>query len=363
MTLFFRLWHHICGNILNVRIKPRTIQLPITNYCNSKCTTCNIWKLESHQHIDPNALKDILNAPYFNKVETVGLNGGEPSLHNKFSDVLSAVLVLPKLKDIYIISNGMSDKILLPKLETAKIYCQKKNVNLHVTVSLDGTSNTHNNTRGILHSFEKTFKTLQLIAENPQRYCDYLDVGYTISRRNATDMIAVKVLLDLINVEPFYHIAVPNKRIYTYQKSEYSILNDYRSMCLAREFFYSSFMDAKTIKNKLKYFINFYFLKNNSHKRIAMCNYLNRDVTIDEKLNLYLCATASDSIGSLTTHKITDLIKNGCFKNESKRIRKDCLHCIHYAFAPTLRGIVLFAIESCAKQNLIIDLLCARLHI
>lgn len=363
MNILTRINGHICGNVLKIRLKPRTIQLPITSYCNSQCKTCNIWKEKNHQNINAEDLCKALQDPFFSKVESVGINGGEPSLHSQFYDVIDAVLTLNNLKSIYFISNGLSQKNLLSKLEKTKEKCNRKGVKFHLTISLDGVGEIHNQTRGVKDGYSRTLKTIESVAEQKNKYCDSFDVGYTVSRYNYMDMVAVEALLTMKNIDSYYHIAVPNKRIHTFNDSGYDILNDKRATYLAREFFFSKYIDAKSLKSKIKHYINFYYLKENDHRRIAMCNYLKRDVTIDEKLNLYLCATASDCVGSLRKFDISDLKKKGCLEKEYLNVKEYCSSCIHYAFAPTIKGMMFFCNECTAKRNLIIDLVCAKLHI
>lgn len=363
MNVFKRLYEHILCNVLKIRLKPRTLQLPITSFCNSRCVTCNIWKLKEKKHIDEERLTYALKDKFFNKVSSVGINGGEPSLHTNFEEVLNAVLTLPSLKDIYIISNGMKDRILLSKLENSVRLCRNRGVKLHLTISLDGVGTVDDMTRGVKGAFNKTMSTIRVISEDINKYCDYFDVGYTISNRNYYDMAAVKVLLEKINVVPYFHIAVPNKRIHTFNDNDFSVLSSLRAQFLTREFFYGEFVYANNLKAKIKNFINYYYLKDIKNCRIASCNYLYRDVTIDENLRVYLCATASETVGTLTSACMSDIIKTKALSKEAKSIEKYCKNCIHYAFAPTFKGMFLFIKEVLAKANLIIDLFCARMHI
>ena len=103
MNLFSRIYTHISANILGIRLKPRVLQLPITNKCNSRCTTCNIWKIREKEDLNSDDLRKVLEDPYFNKVESIGINGGEPSLNKDFVKIFESVLTLKSLKDIYIL--------------------------------------------------------------------------------------------------------------------------------------------------------------------------------------------------------------------------------------------------------------------
>ncbi len=363
MTLLNRMYDHICSNVFGIRLKPKVIQMPITNKCNSKCTTCNIWKVTDKCDLSVEQLQVVLQDTYLDKVESIGINGGEPFLHKDFLSIIGNILNLKSLKDIYIISNGVSSNLLLNNLSEAKKLCKKKGVKLNLTISLDGVGGIHDKTRGIPGSFEKTIETINCIKDNINEYCDNFDLGYTISKSNTSDMVWAKELAASWGVDVYFHLAVPNKRIYTFDNEDYSVLQNKKSSFLAREFFYSEFVENSSIKKKFKSFINYYYLKDDKHKRIAVCNYIKRDITINESLDLYLCATASEKIGSLLRSSISDYIKSGDVDRECINIKKNCGSCIHYAFAPTFYGIYLFIKEKYAKANLLIYLIRSRLHL
>ena len=244
-----------------------------------------------------------------------------------------------------------------------KSRCTEKNVKLHLTISLDGVGKVHDETRGVRGGFERTVKTIRLLKENINAYCDSFDLGYTISKRNATDMVFAKEFAELLGIDIYFHLAVPNKRINTFGSEDYSVLRNKKATFLAREFFYGEFVENPSVKKQIKSFINYHFLKNNQQERIALCNYLNRDVTIDQSLNLYLCATASDKVGNLMDSSIKKYIKSGKIKQECDKVKKNCKNCIHYANAPTFKGSYIFIKEKYAKINLLIYLLRSRLHL
>lgn len=361
MNIISRISDYIISSVLGFRIPPKTLQLPITSYCNSRCTTCNVWKLNERNHLDANQLRMAFADPYFSKVQSVGVNGGEPSLNKEFVSIIEAISCLPSIKEVYVISNGMVSDLLLSKMKTAMEICKNKGISLHLTISLDGTRETDNLVRGVKDAYDKTLVTIKHVSQNKKLYCDYFDVGYTISKRNASDMVAVRENLKSLGVKAYFHIAVPNKRIHTFDDYDYSVINDKRAAYLAREFFYSDFIKAKDFKTKIKSFMNFYYLWDMDNIRLASCNYLHRDITIDENLNVYLCATASDCVGNLTRNTLSELKKGRKLDAQVKNVQPYCKHCIHYAFAPTFKGLFFFLSEVLSKGNLVIDVCSARL--
>lgn len=327
---------------LKYRTKPSTIQLPITGKCNSRCVTCNVWKNKAPVDLDPDELRKVLKQSYFNEVMTVGLNGGEPTLHRRFREVLDAVLELPKLRVVHLISNAMLSTRLLDMLEYCKQQCSAKGVIFNYTISIDGVNKVHNEVRGLPTAFERTMTSLTEIIKDKEKYCNNIYIGCTISKYNVFYMAEIDSYFAKYNLPVSYHLAVPNKRIGTFNSADYSVLADPRAKLMAEEFFLSKYPIEPNKILKIRYFINYFYLKHGGTNRLATCGYLHRDVTIDEHLNVYLCATASDRIGNLKENTFDDLIKNGQVKMIEERTSHQCDTCIHYVDYPSLRGLFIF---------------------
>lgn len=329
-------------NLLKIRVKPRTLQMPVTSKCNSQCLTCNIWKDTEKVDMDALKLKEILKDNFFSKVLTVGLNGGEITLYKDYETLLESVLSLDSLEHIHIISNGLYTKKLLNLLEYTKKECTKKNVHLGFTISIDGVGKSHNLVRGVPAAYRQTIDSFSKILEDKDRYCDYLEIGCTISKHNVGYLSEVETTFSPYGVPVIYHLAVPNKRINTFHNADYSVLADDRSRILAAEFFFSQFLFAKSKLEKFRGFANYYYLIHKGYRRLASCNWLRRDVTIDEKMNFYLCATSSDVIGNLKEKKGSVFFKDGSMKAMERNIQPLCNSCIHYNSLPSLKGIIIF---------------------
>lgn len=330
---------------LSIRRKPRVIQLPVTSRCNSRCVTCNVWKHKDNIDIEPTELKRIFSQSYFNKVTSVGVNGGELTLVPNILEIIDAVLTLPSLQYIYVISNGLLPDKLLEVLEQIKQRVNSKNVKLSLQLSVDGIGEIHEITRGVPNCFPRTLKILSAIQSDQSKYCDLFSIGCTISRSNVPYLRQVTEFFKQYPFEVYYHLAVPNKRIHTFNDSRYSVLNDERSRLLAEEFFFermNSVSGRKNISDKFRYFASYYYLKNQGKGRLCECGYRLRDITIDENLNAYLCATASDTIGNIKEAPIKSLLHSTTGKKALRGVKSECDSCIHYSSTPTLKGLWIF---------------------
>ncbi len=135
-----------------------------TYRCNSRCTTCNIWKREPGDELSLSEIKDFLasNRDLLGSVSTVQLTGGEPFLRGDLCGIAEAFWEeLPGCM-VWVATNG-----LLPEVVEAET---QRMLNGHggplgVTVSLDGVGLTHDVQRGVKGGYEKAIRTLRLLSE------------------------------------------------------------------------------------------------------------------------------------------------------------------------------------------------------
>ncbi len=352
LRIIKRFCQRIYGEWLPKREKPRVLQMPITSRCNSCCVTCNVWKHHDRKDIDATLLKEALKDPFFSEVQSVGINGGEFSLVPNLIAVLDALTSLPRLESIYLITNGIATEKIKEHTKSAKSFCSAHGISVTLCISLDGVGYVHDTIRGIPGNFEKTMQLIQDITKEKDKYCDNLVIGHTLSRFNIDKVHEVEDYLSPFGLALDIHLAVPNKRIGTYTDHDrYNILADDKSRQIAAEYFYSRFLYENNLTAKARFFANYYYLKNKGKGRLSNCLYRYRDVTIDENLNLRLCATAGKSLGNLEKESASTIINSNSTKKEAKRLLKECDNCIHYAYYPlTTKGRWLFAREVAKQQ-------------
>jgi MoaA/NifB/PqqE/SkfB family radical SAM enzyme len=324
------------------RTKPKNLQLPITSRCNSRCNTCNVWKIKEHVDINTKDLKKALQDPYFSKITNVGINGGEITLFKDPEGLLNAIFSLKRLKGIHLISNGILSKRLFLLLLLYKERCKERKITLDLTLSIDGFENIHDEIRGVPGNFEKIKTDIEEILNHKDKYCDTIHIGCTISKYNIPYMPQIETFFSNYNIPVIYHLAVPNKRIHTFNDHSYSVLTDERSRLLATEFFLGKWLQERNPSRIFFYFGNYYYLINKGTKRISTCSYRYRDVTIDENLAFFLCATASDKIANLKEENVTTIKRENRIKKMQKRIEPLCDGCIHYQGMLTVKGIFIF---------------------
>lgn len=326
--------------LLHIRRKPRVLQMPITSKCNSRCLTCNIWKYGEKKDIDEVELRHVLNNSFFSKVESVGINGGEPTLHSNFVEVIKAVLTLSSLKSIFVISNCINSDKLLEYLQEIYPLCKEKQVRLKLQVSIDGVDDIHNMVRGIKVSFERSLLVLHELYKSKGRFLDDFNIGCSISKHNVDYLAQIEDYFSEYDIPIYYHLAVPYKRIRNFNDAPFSVLTDKHATQMAKEFFHMKSGTATTHLEKIRCYLIYLYLSGATHKRMFLCDYLYRDITIDENLDTFLCATASYKVGNL----IEEIPSFQQYNINVKETKAHCNTCIHYANIPNLRGLYTYLV-------------------
>jgi len=320
---------------------PKVIQLPITYNCNAKCVMCNIWQMDHSGEATVEEFAGFMQDDIFKEVEAVGINGGEPSLVPNLYEYADEILKLPSLKSLNIISHGFSPKPLFKNIEKIYKSCKEKGVDFHVAISLDGVGETHNIVRGIGHAFDKTTSTIDEIIKNQHKYCDSYDIGCTIVSQNIDYLMELNTYAKSKNYNIKYRLGIDNKRIESDKlRDQYSVIYSPLRQS-AKEFFHYQMSQTKDLSNRFKYYSIFTWLNSERPQRMLGCSWKDEGMTLDARGELYYCAVASDSIGSLRKEKGEKIFfANQNIEYRKSIIKNSCDGCIHdYSGKPELKKI------------------------
>ncbi len=323
---------------------PKVIQLPITYNCNSACVMCNIWQMDHSGEMTVEEFTKFMKDPIFKEVEAVGINGGEPSLVPNLHEYADEILKLPSLKSLNLISHGFSPKPLFKQIEKIYTSCKSKGINFHVAISLDGVGEIHDTVRGKNNVFEKTKNTIDEIIRNKDRYCDSYDIGCTIVKQNIDHLIELDTFAKNRDYNIRFRLGIDNKRIESDKlRDQYSVIYSPLRQS-AKEFFHYQVAEAKGLQNQFKNFAIFHWLNSSNPKRLLGCAWKDEGVTLDARGELYYCAVASKSIGSLRKEngeKIFFDKKN--IEYRKSIIDNSCDGCIHdYHGQPESKNVLIF---------------------
>jgi MoaA/NifB/PqqE/SkfB family radical SAM enzyme len=309
---------------------PKVMQLPITYNCNSRCVMCNIWQMDHSGEATVEEFSKFMQDDIFKKVGAVGINGGEPTLVSNLHEYADEILKLPSLESLNIISHGFNTNRALKAFQKIYSACKDKGTNFHVSISLDGFGKTHDDVRQIPNGFAKTILTIDELIKNQQNYCDSYDIGCTVVRQNIDNLIELDVYAKRKGYKIKYRLGIDNKRIESDKlRDQYSVIYSPLRQS-AKEFFHYQISKTQDVVNKFKYYSIFYWLNSNVPKRLLGCRWKDEGVTLDARGELYYCAVASDSIGTLREDKGQKIFFDD--KNIEYRgniIKNSCDGCIH----------------------------------
>ena len=155
---------------------PINFTVSVTNKCNARCKTCNIWRIYEEQ---PELSKSELSAEEFERIfENIGknaywftLSGGEPFLRKDIVEIYDALVRHCSPNIVNIPSNAITPKLIERRVrEILQINNTNNNKpTLIVNLSLDGVDSLHDEIRGVKGNFENfmnTFERLTVLKAN-----------------------------------------------------------------------------------------------------------------------------------------------------------------------------------------------------
>lgn len=173
--------------MLRARIKkePYKLNFMVTSFCNSRCTTCNVWR-------NPTRINEELTFDEIEKIfkklpDTIcwlSLTGGEPFSRKDFGAIIkSAIKNISPLTLIGIPTNGLYQKRILAV--TKEIMTLAHHPDIIISLSIDGPEEIHEQIRQIPGGFKKTWETYERLRELTKNDKDItIAIETTISNKN-----------------------------------------------------------------------------------------------------------------------------------------------------------------------------------
>lgn len=306
--------------------KPKVIQFPVNDICNSKCQMCHIWKQKRGFEITPDQLKNALKNDLYSEVTYIGINGGEPTLREDLPALVDSIFcALPKVKHISLITNALNSKQVIQRIKSITKVINKYNGKLDVMVSLDGVGDVHDIVRGRKGNFNSATQVLDYARNSPDIF--NVRIGCTIIKSNVFGIYNLLNYARSINTYIKYRLGVPHKRLYTSNIKEPFILDTEETHFLCT--FIKSLVDEyETSLQQKVFYLSLIDQLLYKKPRRANCDWQHRGATITSDGNLSYCAIASPNLGSIidnssydlyfeNKHKLTNIISSSC---------SDCMH-------------------------------------
>ena len=194
--------------------KPKAIQFPVIDICNSRCQMCRIWENKQSVDISVDDLRTGLSDGLFSEVESIGFNGGEPTLRKDLPELVQVVVdSLPQLKGVSLITNAFKYRQVIEQIEAMGKILKPGRISFDVMVSLDGFEDVHDRVRGRDGNFANAQHVINFIKSSP--LVDSVRIGCTVIRENVNhlpDLLDFCIRNDLYIK---YRQGVPHQRLYT----------------------------------------------------------------------------------------------------------------------------------------------------
>ncbi len=139
------------------RLLPINYTVSLLYTCNSRCSTCNVWKKKANNFtVEEYAktFKKIGKAPYW-----ITFSGGEPFLRNDIVDIVQTIYKISRPKIINIPTNGILTDTIVQNASAIAKACPKAQV--IINVSLDGIEDQHDEIRKVPGNYKKAVSTFQ----------------------------------------------------------------------------------------------------------------------------------------------------------------------------------------------------------
>jgi radical SAM protein with 4Fe4S-binding SPASM domain len=136
-------------------LMPIILTLSITDKCDSRCKTCNIWKIKSENELTLIEYKKMFES--LNSLFWVTITGGEPFLRNDLKNIVVSLYEQTNPRYLTIPTNAILTEKIVKDIEFIIKRCP--NLELILNLSLDGIGNLHDKIRGVKGNFKKVLKT------------------------------------------------------------------------------------------------------------------------------------------------------------------------------------------------------------
>jgi len=316
-------------NFLGSPKKPKVIQFPINNICNSRCQMCDIWKQQISYEITPADLRGILADPLFSEVRGVGMNGGEPTLRTDLAELAQQLINgLPRLRGISLITNGLRPHLVIPRVQELFSVTQKSNVKLDIMLSLDGVGDVHDRVRGRKGNFEAVEKCLNYFRLNG--IGDSHRLGCTLISENVEDAEKLMLWAEAQQIYCRFRVGIPHQRLYTGDKTEPFALGE------RQRFHLCNFLDTLIVRYEKSDPARKLFLRNLRNQiaygmpRANGCAWQSEGITLLSDGGFAYCAVESPTLGNLQEGQIS--ASKLYYKNSkilSDIVANKCNTCLH----------------------------------
>lgn len=319
--------HHIIKNKLGLsnRVKPKILSYLITDYCNSHCITCSIWKNKEIHEISLDKLEEVMKKTLFQNIQHVGISGGEPSTcQNLFEHIKVLVNTLHSLETLSITSNCINSQFWVDNLKTINDLCYKRHIYFQFNISLDGIDNMHDRIRGTKNNFYNTNKVINFVIAQKIPY----QLHATIDKYNVYHINRILNFAQKLNADIIFRLASEIHRLENKAQLEEVALDD------KQKSFLCDFLQSESLLNYTKSPGRKLFYRHlvrqvlGDGSRTAPCYFKHEGVVLASDGTLSFCSRFKKDFGTIyNNNELLSVYQNDSLFTQCADV--SCEHCYH----------------------------------
>ena len=320
--------------------KPVYLIFFVTNKCNSKCNHCFYSKQLNKNTEDVLTLDQVeAFSKQLGKVIWLAISGGEPFLRDDLEDIYRIFCDNNKIEDINLPTNGVLAGVIYEKTKRMLELRQIKNFN--VSISLDGTKETHNKIRG-MDCFDKALETYDKLAELKKQHPNLkIKISTTISNNNIADIhdliSFVKGRMPLVDFHNF-EIMRGNPKNKEYSAPTISQLENIKPRVLKTYEDYSFFgkrgLKSRIATNAKRMILNTHIKTLKERRQIFPCYAGIVHCVLDYNGDVQFCELGP-KIGNIKQNTLEEIWNSKYAKEQREKIKNRGCYCTHSCFQNT----------------------------
>lgn len=303
----------------------------VTDYCNSRCSMCSIWRLKEKNEMELDIFKQSFQrSKILRQISLFSFTGGEPFLKKDLVEFVKAVHKYANPTEIRFVTNSiLTDKIISDMKEILKNHKGKYNVKL----SLDGIGEAHNNMRGIKRCYDKVLATLNQLNILKERYPKKLtmSIGFTATALNYLEIDNVFRLSKEKNTGFFYKPVMEAEKLETKSVNSDLYLTDEQKNYLKK--YHNNLyqrLDKRHFSEKVSYNYFYQFLDKYYDKpsRIIPCYAASASFHVAANWDVFTCIKLNHVIGNIRDKSFDGVWNGKRAKDFRKQLKKSNCHCL-----------------------------------
>ena len=189
---------------------PFNLTFSVTNICQSRCKTCNIWEIykkNPEKRAEELSLSEIENIfQSMGHVYIFNVSGGEPFLRPDFVELIEAACRYLTPGVIHIPTNAIAKKRVLSQTRQIIDLLKSRYPSTRLTIkpSLDHIDTRHDEIRGVPGNFDKVMSVFDALrAMKPEYENLHVELGTVISRWNVADIEEIAAFITRLDTDSY----------------------------------------------------------------------------------------------------------------------------------------------------------------